>query len=626
MKLAGPSLMIALIITGLIVSAQAEMQEGEEAKAEEEGVGLERIVVTNRRTSVGLGEVTENITLLDEEEIKNLPVRNLSEALSYIPGVYIESRKGFGRASAINIQGSTSNQVRVMIDGIPLNSLATGQIDLARFPIENVSRIEVLKGAASSIWGSGLGGVINVITKDTGKTSTPKASLTASFAEFRTKKESFDLSGKVACLGYYLFSSYMESGGKGPRDDVLEKKAFGKLSYDLKEKGRIIASFGYGDADVNSGEYPPDAMYKWQSQPYLNSYAKLSWEGGLDDTELKLDLKHFRHTIINKAYDSIADDTPSARAEARDRLSQLSLNTATRIRKEDLLVIGADFDCDTLKTTYLFKAKNIKTQAPYVNYTLKLRPWDFNFGLRYDRNSEFGEQLSPTFGFVYKFNNLHDTLIRATVSRAFNAPALLWKYYEQALSGLITNPDIGPERAWVYEAGMESKPFSKFWMKFSLYRSDVTDAIALAENAASQFYMENFEKFRRQGAELQFKLNIFEGLDFSASGAFNDVEDRATRETVRGGVGPRQSFDLSIEYKNKSGLRLSILSYYNRWNEPAYSYSNDRKMLTDLKISQEFKNLALFLNIYNLSNSKYWSDYYFPYPERYFEGGMSLKW
>ena len=620
-------MIIASIITGLIVgTVKAEPPEDTELKEQNQELELERIVVTNRRTSVGLGKVTENITVLDEEEIKNLPVRNLSEALSYITGVDIESRQGFGRASSITIQGSSSHQVRVMIDGIPLNSLATGQVDPARFPIENVSRIEVIKGAASSIWGSGLGGVINVITKDTGKTTIPKGSLTTSFAEFRTKKESFDLSGKLADFGYYLFSSYMESGGKGPRDDVLEKKAFGKLSYDLKERGKIIASFGYGDADVNSGEYPPDAMYKWQAQPYLNSYAKVSWEGSLDDTEIKVDLKHFRHTIINKVYDSISDETPSARAEARDRLYQLSLNTATHIRKEDLLVIGADFDCDTLKTTYLFKAKNIKLQAPYINYTLKYAPLDFNFGLRYDRNSEFGEQLSPAFGFVYKLNNLPDTLLRATVSRAFNAPALLWKYYEEELSGLITNPDIRPERAWVYEVGMESKPFSKFWVKFSLYRSDVTDAIALAENEASQYYMKNFEKFRRQGAELQFKINILEGLDFFASGAFNDVEDRATRETVRGGVGPRQSFDIGIDYKNKSGFSLSLLSYYNRWNEPADSYPNDRKMLTDLKISQEFKNLALFLNIYNLSNSKYWQDYYFPYPERYFEGGMSLKW
>ena len=624
--------MIALIIIGLIVSAQAEMQEGEEAKAEEEGVGLERIVVTNRRAQVGLGESTEDISVVSEEEIKKLPSRNLGEVLNYISGVNIDARQGFGRATAISIQGSTSRQVRVMIDGIPLNSQANGQANPSILPVEDIARIEVIKGASSSLWGSGLGGVINVITKDTGKTSIPKGSLSTSFAGFKTQKESLDLSGKAARLGYYLFSSYMESGGKGPRDDVLEKKGFGKLSYDLKDMGKIIASFGYSNGGMNSGEFPDGS---WQGESYRSSYGKLSWEGGLAETELKVELKNYRQELITRYYGSVADDNPSLRIESRDRLYQLSLNSATRVRGEDLLVLGADFDCDTLKSTYLQKAKAVKLQAPYVNYTLKLEPWDFNFGLRYDRNTEFGEQASPAVGFVYKFKNAPDTLLRATVSRAFNAPALLWKYNEDPSTA--PNPDLRPERAWVYEAGLESRPIQRLWLKLSLYRSDVTDALARAQYNATQDYMENFEKFRKQGAELQFRVNIFEGLDFYAAGAFNDVENRATRETVRGGVGPRQNFNLGIDYKNKTGFSLSLRGYYNRWNEEAAVYlnqagdevivdANDRKMLCDVRMSQGFKNLTFFLNIHNLTNSKYWQDYNFPFPERYFEGGVTFNW
>ncbi|MCX5703588.1 MAG: TonB-dependent receptor plug domain-containing protein, partial [Candidatus Omnitrophica bacterium] len=345
---------MALLTCLIAGTVKAEPPGAAEIKGQNQGIELERIVVTNRRTQIGLGKVTENIAVLDEEEIKALPARDLSEALSYITGVDIESRQGFGRATAISIQGSTSRQVRVMIDGIPFNSQATGQVNPAMFPIENIARIEVIKGAASSLWGSGVGGVINVITKDTGKTRLPKGNFTTSFAEFKTKKESLDLSGKLADFGYYLFSSYMESGGNGPRDDVLEKKAFGKLSYDLEERSKIVASFGYSDAEANSGEYPDGT---WQAQPYRSRYAKIGWEGSVGDTEVNIDLKHSRQEIISKFYDSILDETPSARGEARDRLYQLSLNSATHIRGEDLLVIGVDFDCDTLKTTYLFKAK-----------------------------------------------------------------------------------------------------------------------------------------------------------------------------------------------------------------------------------------------------------------------------
>ena len=630
LKLSAPPqkyLFIAALLTAVLVRASAQA-------AEDRMIALEKIVVTNRRAAAGLNEATENIAVIDSEEIQKLPARDLGEALKYVAGIDLEPRQGFGRATAISIQGSDSRQVRVMIDGIPLNSQSSGQVNPAVFPIENIERIEIIKGASSSIWGSSLGGVVNVITKDTGTTLIPKGSITTSFAEFRTRKESAEVSGKLGAFGYYLFSSYMESGGQGPKDDVLEKKGFGKLSYDLKALGKITGSFGYSGADVNSGKYPDDS---WQAQPYRMRYGKVGWEVAVKDTDLRVDLKHSRQDLITKIHASLDDEEPMI-IRYRDLLYQLSLTSSTHFREKDLLVFGADFDCDAVKSNlFLSKAKSVKLQAPYVNYSLKLDPWDFNAGLRYDRNSEFGQQVSPSWGLVYHLKSIPETLIRAGISRAFNAPPLLWKYSYSQDFWTAPNPDIKPERAWVYELGLESKPVSRLLMKFSLYRADVWDALASARNSSGQIYKKNFKKFRRQGAELQFKIGLIEGINFFASGAFNDIEDRATRKTVKGGGKARQSFDLGMEYKNKRGFNLSLRGYYDRWNEEATVYlnqlgeevsvdPNDRKMLVDVKISQEFKIFSFFFNIYNLTNSKYWRDYYFPLPERYFEGGAALKW
>jgi vitamin B12 transporter len=604
------------VLICLLITEIAGAQEADE-------IELDKIIVTNRRTEVGLSEVTENVVVITEEEINALPARNLGEALKYIAGVDIELRRGFGRPASVTIQGCDSRQVRVMIDGIPLNSLSSGQVDLAPFPIENIARIEVIKGAASSMWGSSLGGVINIITKDTAKTLIPQGSVTTTFSEFRTRKDSGEISGKVGGLGYYLFSSYMDSGGKGPKDDVLEKKAFSKLSYDLKDMGKIIATFGYSSADVNSGKLPYE---DWQAQPYRREYGKIGWEKDFADFDLRVDFKHSRLDGEAKYYFTVDDAEPYLILRTDDRLYQLSLSSTIHPRDKDLLVLGADFDWGRLKSSYLSEAKDLNLQAPYANYTLKLLPWEFNFGLRYDHNSEYGQEVSPSLGAVYHLKGIPDTLIRANISRAFNAPPLLWKYYELILSSVTTNPDIKPERAWVYELGMESKPISKLWLKFSLYRADVTDAIAQARNELDQRYMKNFQKFRRQGAELQFKLNLLEELSLFGAAAFNDIVDRASGDIVKGGEKARRSFDLGIEYKNKKGFGVALKGYYDFWNEPEDSQANDQKMLCDLKISQEFKHLSLFLNIYNLANSKYWRDYYFPYPERYFEGGFTLKW
>ncbi len=612
-----------IIIIGIIVGT-ANILKAEESGSGEFEVGLEKIIVTPRRASVGLGDVTENITVISSGQLSELPARNLSEVLNYIAGVDIQPSRGFGRAASISIQGADSRQVRVMIDGIPLNLQSSGQVNPAEFPIENIERIEVIKGAAPSIWGSGLGGVINIITKDTGNTFMPKGSVTTSFAEFRTRKNSFDLSGKADGLGYYTLTSYMESGGKGSRDDVLEKKTFNKLSYDLKGAGKINASFGYSGAKVNSGIFPDGS---WQAQPYRNRYGKIGWDNSFGARDVKVDMKHSRHDVVTGFFNSASDEEPAFRVQSEDLLYQLSLNTSSHPREKDLWILGADMDYDALKSSvYLSQSRSLKSYAPYSNYTLKLNPWDLNLGLRYDNNSEFGEQLSPALGAVFHFDNIADTLARVSVSRAFSAPPLLWKFNENPALNTAANPDIKPERAWVYETGIESRPVPFLWGKLSLYRSDIHDALESAENEFGQVYKKNFQKFRRQGAELRCKVKLFEGVNFLGGAAFNDIEDRSTKKTVKGAGKTRQSFDTGLEYKNKTGLTVNIIGYYNRWNELASSQSNDKKMLCDLKISQEWKNLMSFVNIYNALNSKYWADYFFPVPARYFEGGVSLKW
>ncbi|MCX5701616.1 MAG: TonB-dependent receptor [Candidatus Omnitrophica bacterium] len=610
------ALLLAIFIIGIIHAPVAAENSKE--------IELQKIIVTNRRTPVGLSETTENVVVVNEEEIKQLPARDLSEVLNYIPGVYVEPGRGFGRATSVSIQGSDSRQVRVMIDGIPLNTQASGQVNPSKFPIEDIARIEVIKGSASSIWGSALGGVINIITKDTGNSLIPEGSITNTFAEFRTQKHSFDLSGKALGLGYYIFSSYMESGGNGPKDDILEKKSFGKLSYDLEEQGKITGSFGFSEGDVNSGVLPDNT---WEAHPYRCQYGKVGWEGNVKDSNIRIDLKRSRQDIISDYFLSVDDEAPYLAIKSKDLLYQLSLNSSTRLRGKDLLVLGVDFDSDTLKSTYLTKAKNLKLQAPYANYSLKLNPWDFNFGLRYDRNSEFGQDISPSFGCVYHLGSREDTLIRLNISRAFNAPPLLWKYYIESLSGLTTNPDLGPERAMVYELGLESQPVARVWLKLSLYKADISDAISNAKNLEGKWIKKNFEEFRRQGIEAEVRLKLFEDLSFFGSGAFNDIENRTTGETVKDADSPRQSFDLGFEYKNKIGTCLYINGRYDYWNKTFDIFQpKDRKFIFDLKARQKVKNLTCFLNIYNIFDSEYWSDFYNPIPRRYFEGGFSIDW
>ncbi len=587
-------------------------------------VGLEHILVTDKRTESSYGSSPEQVVVIDAKEIAGLPARNISEVLDYANGVAVQQTGGFGKASAVSIQGSDSRHVRVMVDGIPFNTQSSGQVNLSQFSVDNIERIEIVKGSASSVWGSGLGGVINIITKKPVDSAVPSGSVTKSWAEFNTNKENVQVSSRQGAAGYYLVADHMESAGRGRHDDVLEKKGFSKFSYDMRDWGNLTCIFGYNGADINTGVFPDGT---WQAQPYRTQYGKVGWEHKDDRLSLNADLKHSRQTVVTRFFGLPEDDASQFEVQSRDLLYQLSLGAGWKSENGLLVNGGIDSDYDVVKSNvYLSTAKHVTTQAPYAACTIPVDAWDFTAAARYDHNSEYGGEASPSLGAVYHCPGTKDAIVKVTAAHTFSAPPLLWRFNSEPALGVAPNPDLKPERAWVYETGYESTIVSTLRGSLSVYRADVRDAISRADNGAGLTMMKNFERFRRQGVEAVLRYKLGSAWEFSGSGAFNNIEDRQTHEIVQGGGRPRQVFDLGIIYRHPVGLHLSLHGYYNYWNEPALSEPNDRKMLFDLAITQEWRYLSLFLNVYNLGNSRYWEDIFFPTPMRYVEGGVTVKW
>jgi len=587
---------------------------------------LEPIVVSANRVVSSTGDLSENVELLSSGDIETLPAtEQLSEVLQYIPGVDIEPRSGAGKATAVSIQGADPRQVRVMIDGIPLNTQSSGQANPSIFPLNNIDRVEVIKGPGSSAWGSALGGVVNIITKDTGTTLVPRGNVTKSVGGYDTQKESFDLSGKAAGIGYYVMGDHLDSGGKGPRDDALEKNWFNKFSYLLPDDGRLTASFGYSGGEMNAAF--PDGT--WQSQPYRSRYGKLGLEDDLGGTRVTAEVKHYRQDLSSRQYLSTDgyDLNTSAFAypevNTLDRLYELSLTGTRTVRTADTLVVGVDLDYDKLKSDpYLLKAEHLSSSAPYANYTFDLGHTDLILGARYDTNSVFGHEFSPSAGVVRRFADPWMTVARFKVSRAFNAPPLLWKYYNPA-SSITGNSDIRAERGNVYEFEAEVRPIHPLKLKGSAYRADIHDA--LAQDGTPRMYR-NFEKFRRQGGALEARVQATRALALFAAGAFNDEENRVTKKTARGTGKPRQSFNLGLDY-DKNGFSFGLTGYYKRWNQSPDMLPNDRKFIFDAKASRRWgKNALVFLTVFNIADSSYWSDNYYPLRGRYIETGVTLSW
>ena len=167
---------------------------------------------------------------------------------------------------------AATRQVLLMIDGIPFNTQLSGQANPSLIPTEHIKQIEIIKGASSSAWGSSLGGVINVITKDVGDTPVPKGTLTSSFAEFATTKNSLDLAGKIKDLGYFVSGSYFNTDGAQAFSETEEKKYFGKLSLPFGDEIKLTGSLGYMEANPR---YALPTSTFLISQPQYTRYGKI---------------------------------------------------------------------------------------------------------------------------------------------------------------------------------------------------------------------------------------------------------------------------------------------------------------------------------------------------------------
>jgi vitamin B12 transporter len=127
-------------------------------------------VVTASNSEQTQRTVTANMSVITREQIEARQYKTVPEALNSLPGISTYSNGGLGTSTTVYMRGESSQRILVLLDGIPLNDpMNVSGAHFQNLLIENIERIEVIKGAQSGIWGSGaVAGVINIITKKGG--------------------------------------------------------------------------------------------------------------------------------------------------------------------------------------------------------------------------------------------------------------------------------------------------------------------------------------------------------------------------------------------------------------------------------------------------------------------------
>uniref|UniRef100_A0A831TZX5 TonB-dependent receptor n=1 Tax=Geobacter metallireducens TaxID=28232 RepID=A0A831TZX5_GEOME len=595
------------------------------------------LVVTPTRDPKPISQVAENVTVITAREIQALNAHTLAEVLNTIPGVHVEPRVTPGGLSpTVSVQGSESNHVRVIMDGVTINNVSDFLADVGAIPVQRIAAVEIIKGPASSAWGSSLGGIINIITKSPDATRNMGGMVSASMGERTTGDFRLEFSGTRSSLGYYLTADGITSDGLLPHTNVDSGSVYGKLSWEPHEDTRVLATYSYSRGERGLGAFPQLGYLRDGDYEYVT--ATLGLTHALTES-LDLDISG-RYSLrdYNDIYSVLVPEFLLGKTNYQQPNLGASAKIAWRTSVHSIN-LGADYDNATVDAELIDNSvlipERIETDgrlerwAIFANDTIVWKGLSITPGLRYDWTNTNGEFLSPSLGMTYGWGD--HTVLRAYVAKGFNIPSLTAT--TTGALRLDANPNLKVEKVWSYQIGLETTLLRYVWVKSTLFRHDVSNFQGI-KTGNPDIYV-NLGKQYREGVEVEaktiplFNTTLSVGYTFiDAHGPFRDT----TEQLVRGEVPniPRHTFDASISYDDRKLLRGGLVGRYVQWNAREDFNSRDSAMIWDLTggirvLSTSQVTGEVFVVAHNLFNGSQYLHSVLRNPGRWFEGGIRLN-
>ncbi|MDA8433670.1 MAG: TonB-dependent receptor [Nitrospiraceae bacterium] len=576
------------------------------------------------RSQKSISQVAENMTVVTAKEIEDMNAHTVAEVLNRVTDVFVDfGTTDFGSSSILHIQGSEGRHVLVLVDGVTWNFLNEGSAETNTIPVRIIDRIEIIKGPASSSWGSSLGGVVNIITKNAGSSPVPSGTLSGSIGERGTQDYNGEVSGKAGPLGYYLFAGKQRSDGLRDNRDFESYSLYSKLRFDISRDVNVGLTAGY-------------------SEPH---------EKFLDSVDFDLSSKGVARTLfVTGSVDAVISPELSLQAmfytfknrfvQLNDFLStgepflhiifdeETTAGSGKLVWKHGIAtgVIGLDFSHGSLDQNfdgiYMLNANpSIDKWAVYANDTISLGDFTVTPGVRFDHNNVTGSFTSPSLGVTYKL--AEKTILRGSVSRGFTIPPLSWT----SGGGLFTdpNPGLAQESVWSYQVGVESNLTDFLWTKATIFRYDLSDSIGKGSLPSGNVIYVNDGNVKRQGVEVEAETVPFYNVSLKAGFAY--IHKRASEETD-----PTVNYacNIGIKYDDRKGLMAQLFGHYAWWDLAEDSGAKYDTFIWDMNVrkslfSSEKVNAEIFATAHNIFNGSYYTSGLEKNPRRWLEAGLRVK-
>ncbi len=433
------------------------------------------IVVTAERYVTAVQDVPVSVAVMKEEELLSRAPVAIDDALRWVPGVTVTE-------SQVNIRGSSGygrgvgSRVLFLLDGMPLLAADNGDIKFDILPAMDISRIEVVKGAGSALYGSSaLGGVINLITRE--PTDTMRTAFTAfggiydhplyeqwRVPELKRRFASLELgsSGKIGDVGILGSAVYRRNEGYRLGDDSYKEEGFLKVTTPVSSHAKLTTSAIVANEDHGGWLYwknLSNALLPSDSLGALNGRIH-SFKANLQSS-LNISTESFAHIIRGDVYFthfSTDPSTPGGPEGAHSNATNYTLEYDVNFDASDHIFLTSGLignyqnvssdlfsDHHGLSLAYLL-------QGEWKSDSLTLTAGIRADAIRYDTASWLGN-ISPKLGASYRLSE--DISLRASFGTGFRAPTISEQYIDQVFSGFPVkpNPSLTPERSYSIELG-----------------------------------------------------------------------------------------------------------------------------------------------------------------------------
>lgn len=436
------------------------------------------------RSDLPISDAPVNASVVKVDQVAWTSARTVGDAIELEPGLVIRRSGAVGSAQFPSLRGFASKRVLLVIDDVPQIPDLTGTVDLSRIPLDQVERVEVLRGGASAVYGPNAeGGVIQVITRRPAtKVDAELATEMGSLGTYSHRLRAGTSQGPVKAQ----FTA-SRLGSEGFQENGYSQTSFlsGHFSCDFQHRGRLSydGSGSRGTLGLPSGT--PVPLGEWDGTRERRANDRVARQTESDETHrfeyeaaLPLDLKlttRLGDNVVDRTIDQFGVRT-LIRTEGRSASARLEAHTfgsagydyaQRRLDSNDYGVRRGD-------------SWGIFYQVPLVDReTLKILP-----GLRYDRDNVYGESWSPRLLIVSRPGV--NWKISASAGRSFQAPSFA-DLFDPYVPESARAPHLRPEVTWSYDLGFAARPSELLELSASFYRTDTRDRITTRETPVPPF-------------------------------------------------------------------------------------------------------------------------------------------